>query len=241
MGNILIVDDDPVALHFVKTILVNEGYQVNLAKDGREALQKLKEEPFDIIISDVNMPAGISGFDLAETIRDQNRLKKVSIIFLTGRREKEDVHRALKSGIDDYLVKPVDPNLLLSKVQNLMWKKEDDHCEIAFVQASIQEKCTILLKAQIISLSAQGITLKSEVAMTINKQLSIDTEIFSKIGIRTPVLRVVTSKVEAREKNTYFISTLRFIGLPALDLQKIRNWINSHHVGNDGQGNFKRA
>src|ERR1700677_3281805 len=134
MGNILVVDDDPVALQFVKVILKNEGYQVTLANDGREALQKLKEEHFDIVISDVNMPPGMSGFQLVETIRLRNPLKKISILFLTGLREKIDVLRGMELGIDDYLIKPINPSLLLSKIKNLLCQTENKTPEIHFAQ-----------------------------------------------------------------------------------------------------------
>src|SRR3954471_15653832 len=93
--NILFVDDDKVALKMVKGILESAGYGVTVTMDPREALEKLTHYHFDLLISDANMPGGISGFDLVRTIRSQPRFGDLTIALLTGRREKQDIRQGL--------------------------------------------------------------------------------------------------------------------------------------------------
>lgn len=86
MANILVVDDDEIILKVVKAILVKANHTVCLAKNGHEALDILERELFDIIVSDISMPGGISGHNLVSTIKSKDRIKNIPIIFLTGRR-----------------------------------------------------------------------------------------------------------------------------------------------------------
>ena len=114
MSHSLVVDDDELILKVAKSVLQKAGHAVTLAKDGHQALEAIDLELFDLIITDANMPNGISGFALAATIRKNERINNIPIMFLTGRKDKADVSRALESGVDDYIVKPIDPDIIPS-------------------------------------------------------------------------------------------------------------------------------
>ena len=71
MINVLFIDDDKVTLRLVREILEGAGYSVVACTDPRDALDHLSKEPFDLILTDANIPGGVSGFDLVRTIRKQ--------------------------------------------------------------------------------------------------------------------------------------------------------------------------
>ena len=114
---ILIVEDDPNFGSILRDYLTLNDYDVTLAKNGIEGLEKFKKEDFDLCILDVMMPYK-DGFTLAKEIREKN--ETVPLIFLTAKSLKEDVLKGFKVGADDYLTKPFDSDVLLAKVKAIL-------------------------------------------------------------------------------------------------------------------------
>ena len=114
--NILIVDDEPKNLTVLETILEQPGYRLVRAESADEALLALLSEPFALLILDIRMP-GMTGFELAEVIKQRKRTAHVPIIFLTAYyNEDQHVLEGYGTGAVDYLLKPVNPQILRSKV-----------------------------------------------------------------------------------------------------------------------------
>lgn len=114
--NILIVDDEPKNLTVLETILHNPGYRVVRATSGDEALLALIAEEFALLILDIQMP-GLTGFELAQVIKERKKTAHVPIIFLTAYyNEDEHVLAGYGSGAVDFLHKPVNAAILRSKV-----------------------------------------------------------------------------------------------------------------------------
>jgi two-component system cell cycle response regulator len=111
---ILVVDDDDDNLKLVSKTLEYEGYRVERASSGEEALAKLKHISPDLVLLDINMP-GLSGLDTLKRLR--LRESYVSVIFVTARAETKDVILGLDSGADDYICKPFDPYEMLARVR----------------------------------------------------------------------------------------------------------------------------
>src|SRR6185437_13724714 len=122
MARILVVDDDPDILKMADKILTSAGHMVTVAEDALKAVDWLNSASFDLLLSDANMPQ-FSGFDLINTIRSNPKYADMIIAMLTGLREREDVERALKLGVNAYIVKPLDPLLLVQKINTLFDKK----------------------------------------------------------------------------------------------------------------------
>ena len=101
-GRILVVDDEPQIRRVLRTALSTEGYEVHEARTGEEALQAFREQRFDLILLDMNMP-GIGGL---ETCREIRAGSEVAIIMLTVRDSEHDKVAALDAGADDYVTKP---------------------------------------------------------------------------------------------------------------------------------------
>jgi CheY-like chemotaxis protein len=117
VGNkrILIVDDDPVNLIILNQMLSHDGYEVDNADDGLNALVSICKNTYDLILSDISMP-NFTGFQLLEFLKD----KKINIpvVFLSSHISEEDEIQGLKLGATDYLRKPVQEELLKLRVKN---------------------------------------------------------------------------------------------------------------------------
>jgi len=116
---ILIADDEPDILEILSFNLKAEGYDVSLAKNGNEALDKARLINPDLIILDVMMP-GKNGLEVCSILRADPAFASVLIIFLTAMNDENTEISGLESGADDYISKPVSPKVLLSKVKSLL-------------------------------------------------------------------------------------------------------------------------
>ncbi len=113
MARILVVEDDLDLNRILCRTLTNRGYDVTSADNGISALSKTEEQTFDMIITDIMMPK-MDGFELADSIRLTN--KDIPIIFMTARDDKPSKMLGYSIGIDDYIVKPFDMDILLMKI-----------------------------------------------------------------------------------------------------------------------------
>lgn len=220
MSHILVVDDDELILKVAKSVLQKAGHAVTLAKDGHQALEILDQELFDIVITDANMPNGISGFQLAATIRKNERINNIPIMFLTGRKDKIDVARALESGADDYVVKPIDPDILLAKVDALINKKKQSY---SFAMAKLKANGTWNLEFEIVAMSEQGLNIVSRSTVPSGTKLRIDSDLFEIMGIKPPQIRVMTC-TPLQNTPAFFIE-VSFVGLSESELHLIRRWV----------------
>jgi two-component system alkaline phosphatase synthesis response regulator PhoP len=116
---ILLVDDEPDILEIVGYNLSQEGYQISIAINGKEAVSKAKKVLPHLIIMDVMMPE-MDGMEACENIRKIPELNNVIITFLTARSEDYSQVAGFDAGADDYITKPIKPKLLVSKVKALL-------------------------------------------------------------------------------------------------------------------------
>lgn len=118
-AKILLVDDEPDILEIVGFNLSQEGYRIVTAANGKEAITKAKAELPNLIIMDVMMPE-MDGIEACEAIRKIPELENVIITFLTARNEDYTQVAGFDAGADDYISKPIKPKLLVSKVNALL-------------------------------------------------------------------------------------------------------------------------
>ena len=123
---ILVVDDDPEITGFVKRGLAYEGYTVDTASDGNEALTKARDREPDLVILDIMMP-GIDGTEVCKRLRHGS---DVPILMLTAKGTVADKVAGLESGADDYLVKPFAFDELLARVKALLRRRQPKEGEI---------------------------------------------------------------------------------------------------------------
>ncbi len=121
---ILVVDDDPDIARFVEVNLRSAGYDVTVAGDGEEALEKASEIRPDLVLLDVMMPR-IDGFEVAQRLRKNPQTANTSIIMLTAKALSADKVTGLQSGADDYIIKPFDPIELLARVKGTLRRAKE--------------------------------------------------------------------------------------------------------------------
>lgn len=115
---ILIADDEPDILEIIGYNLMREGYEIIMAKDGNEALEKSIMSSPDLIVLDVMMP-GKTGMEVCRNLRALPAFRDTLIIFLTALSDEVSHIKGLEFGADDYISKPVSPRILVSKVNAL--------------------------------------------------------------------------------------------------------------------------
>ena len=144
---ILIVDDRPENIFSLKSILELHSFPVDTASSGEEALRKAIKNNYALIILDVQMP-GMDGFEVAEYLSGNSSTKEIPLIFLSAvNTEKKFITKGYSSGAIDYIVKPIDPDILLLKVKTFHRLYEQNR-ELNLVQQNLQSEIAFRKKAQ---------------------------------------------------------------------------------------------
>jgi two-component system sensor histidine kinase/response regulator len=133
-SKILVVDDEPVNIFLLESILTEEEYQVITASNGYEALSIINETSIDAILLDIMMPE-ISGIEVLEKIKKNERIKDIPVIIISAKTEALDVKVALEKGAIDYIKKPIDSMEMLARLQtalNLKHKEDSLKQLLAF-------------------------------------------------------------------------------------------------------------
>ena len=150
---ILVTDDSRLEREFLAKTLREEGYQVQLASSGEEALASIRREPPDLILLDVIMP-GLDGMETCRAIRAEDALRAIPIVFLTARTDEQDKVEGLRSGAVDYITKPFRTSELLARVATQIELKRlrDQVADYAnHLEQNVQELTRQLLHADRLS------------------------------------------------------------------------------------------
>jgi DNA-binding NtrC family response regulator len=121
-GRILVVDDDRAFRLSTAALLEGEGHQVRDVEDAEAAASALEDQRYDLVLLDLRMP-GLDGISLTEVLR--TRGKAVPVLMISGYGTVDAAVRALHNGVDDFLTKPVEPEVLLARVQALLDRRPD--------------------------------------------------------------------------------------------------------------------
>ncbi len=122
---ILLVEDEPDLAAAVKIRLEMKGYQVSIACDGQEALNKARSESPDLMILDIMLPK-MDGYKVCRMLKFDEKHKNIPILMFSARAQEKDKELAKECGADDYLVKPFEPDILLGKIKKLLSEKKDN-------------------------------------------------------------------------------------------------------------------
>jgi DNA-binding response OmpR family regulator len=117
--SVLVVDDDPLIAGMLRVVLEAEGYDVREAGDGRQALVAVEAEAPEVMVLDMMMPQ-LDGFGVLSALRERALSGGTRVAMLTCCSQEDDVRRCLEAGADDYLTKPVDVDVLIQVVQDLL-------------------------------------------------------------------------------------------------------------------------
>src|SRR6266446_8188252 len=132
-GSILIVDDNSVNRIMLSRYIARLGYQATLAENGRQALEKLRAEPCDLVLLDVEMPE-MDGYQVLEHLKADSRLRDIAVIMISAVEEIESVVRCIELGAQDYLPKPFNPVLLRARLTACLERKRLRDQEVDYLQ-----------------------------------------------------------------------------------------------------------
>lgn len=137
MEKILVVEDEKNIRELIEFNLKNEGYEVNTAADGREALNKLSEE-IDLVVLDLMLPE-VDGMEVCRKMRGDKKLRQIPIIMLTAKGEEVERILGLEMGADDYMTKPFSPRELVARIKAIFrrikeFKSESEKLEDEIIE-----------------------------------------------------------------------------------------------------------
>ncbi|GAC1342278.1 MAG: hypothetical protein NVS4B7_05000 [Ktedonobacteraceae bacterium] len=132
-SSLLVVDDNSMNRIMLSRYISRLGYQASLAENGRQALEKLQGEPFDLVLLDVQMPE-MDGYEVLEQMKTDLRLREIPVIMISAVEEMESVVRCIELGAQDYLPKPFNPVLLRARLTACLERKQLRDQEIDYLQ-----------------------------------------------------------------------------------------------------------
>lgn len=221
MNRILIVEDDENLSLLYQSALKNERFEVFRAMNGVDALNILDKQFIDLIISDIMMP-DMDGYELAESLREAGY--DLPILFITAKYSFEDKKRGFTIGIDDYMVKPIDVNEMILRVDALLRRAQIVHTKELVVGKTRLDQETYQIKT-----SDQTETLPQKEFLLLYKLLAYPNKIFTRQQLMDEIwgldsdtdertIDVHIKRLRTRlEKNSDFsIETIRGLGYKAV-------------------------
>jgi len=158
---ILVVEDEKNIAKLVAYNLEREGYQVTLAKDGEEALERIRKGPPDLVVLDLMLPK-IDGLELCRLLRADRKTARLPIIMLTAKTQEADKIVGLEMGADDYIPKPFSPRELVARVKAVLRRTERKELPAVWTCGALTvdwEKRTVRLKTRLLKLTLKEFEL----------------------------------------------------------------------------------
>jgi len=128
---ILVIEDEESLAVGIRDALEHAGYKVEMAHDGPSGLDRIRNEPYDLLVLDLMLP-GLNGLDLLKVLRKERR--DVRVLILTARAEEPDVLKGLEGGADDYMAKPFSPAELVARVTAQFRRRDLDSAPPSFLE-----------------------------------------------------------------------------------------------------------
>ena len=138
-GRILAVDDDALNLDLLAQRLSRQGHVVSTAMDGEEALERVRERPFDLVLLDVMMPR-LDGYSTLARLKADEQLRVIPVIMISALDELSSVVRCIEAGAEDYLPKPFNPTLLRARIGACLEKKALHDQELKLYTSLVQSQ-----------------------------------------------------------------------------------------------------
>lgn len=225
MKKIIIVDDLKSVLITLESILTQAGYFVVSCINSMDALDRFNAEHFDLMLSDIVMPGGANGYSLISTIRNGEKNRNIPIIMLTGKRERADIEKAILSGANDYIVKPIDPEIVLAKVKAHL--EEGKNNGSTFVEAKIHSPAEILLKTEVTSISEVQCEFVANYQLPIGQLYRLKSLFLAELEIDSVSTRIshIENYSVPHSSAPHFKITGQFVGLTDKELSKIRLFV----------------
>ncbi len=243
--SILIVDDNPSVVELLKSHLRPFPYDVDTAYDGEETLDKVRRSPPDLILLDLMMPR-ISGFEICQRIKSDEKTQFIPIIVITALSEQEDKLKSIELGADDFLVKPINRIELTTRIKSLLRMKLlhddlDTSESILFSLAAALESKDFYTRGHSDRVSSLAVNMARKLGLGETELKSIRRggllHDIGKIGVKESIL---LKPGRLTEEEMAHIKTHAARGYeicsPLKSLEPCLAIIRSHHERMDGQG-----
>lgn len=191
-GKILIAEDEKKIRSLLRLYLEQNEYTVITAKNGRVALERMKENTVDLIVLDILMPE-LSGLDVCKELRKNYKYKDVPVIYLSSLNEKQSIISGLEIGGDDYMTKPFDPNELVARINAILRRTKNNQGE----KTDIYYEDLTFQETQIVELMERGFTNKEialKLSLTEGTVKVYNHTIYQKLQVRNRTQAIVRAK-----------------------------------------------
>ena len=216
---VLIVEDDERTRTLMSRIIASAGFEVKeaaLAADGFKAV----DETIHLVIVDIGLP-DYDGQNLVSRLRRRFDKTRLKICFASSLNEKEAVRKSLEVGGDDYIVKPIDKDLLLQKVTKLLGQATPQFAWVGVECAAEMLESSVLPDLRVVRLSESGLLIKSSSRFLVDTHIKLDCPGLT-AAIQQPFHEVI-HRVTSCERigKSYFVAT-EFVGLSEIYVQPLR-------------------
>lgn len=214
--NILVIDDNPSDLTIVKFVLEKAKFHAILLTNPLEAFDFLANHHIDMIVLDWQMPQ-MSGMEFLKRIRRDSRYRTLPIMIMSGRNGTKDVKMAIQTGATDYVIKPIDPLIMESKLTRL-FGGVDTWSYFRLNPEDEKSKGSILMSVCLTGLAETGCYFKSNAIFSVGQSIDVKLRLLEELGINSLPLRILSVNNEGKDP----VYQAAFVGLKEGDLQKIR-------------------
>jgi DNA-binding response OmpR family regulator len=219
---VYVIDDNAADLVMARLLLRKEGCEPHLFEDQSKALETLSKETPNLILLDIEMP-GISGLDLLKRLRRKVHLQNVPIVMVTGKSDIADVRTAIASGANDYIVKPLDPEIFEAKLWRMLKdfakkEKAQQNWVEFMLEKTVEQEVQLQMDARVISIGEVSLTIQTNSAIPLNLNFYVKLPFLKELDI--PLLPL--SVLSCQEDGDFYKVKCNIIGMPEKELQKIR-------------------
>jgi len=222
---ILLVDDNPDTARYARMILNRQRYDVEVATSGRQALDMAGASQPNLVLLDLRMP-GLDGFAVLQVLKSSPTLKKIPVVVLSGKRKREDVARAIREGAADYVTKPIDEDVLLTKIRSVLQvedgTEEPEEDSSRFAQRVVNEEGTVTIQGQVEVASENEVLFFMQIRLEPKQSVELSMPLFAQLGIEHPLARIVSRSPGERDGHPGFFYCMELVGLPEADRQRLR-------------------
>jgi DNA-binding NtrC family response regulator len=181
-GSILIVDDNAANRDLLSRQLGRQGHDVTTAEDGRQALELMRANPFDLLLLDIMMPE-MDGYEVLEHLKSDATLEDVPVVVISALEEMESVARCIRMGAEDYLLKPFNPVLLEARIRTCLEKKRLRELSEALELRHLKEGVQIIAESRVMQnvLSTVRAVSRSPVSVLLRGESGTGKEVIARM------------------------------------------------------------
>ena len=208
----------------IKRTVSSYGYHVRSVSDGVKALNEIKELPPHLVLLDIMLP-GMDGLEILSEIKKINYLKHIPVVMVTSVNAREKIVQAMQLGASDYIVKPINTEIIISKLWKL-FNKISEKEQILKVDNLVDEltKTKISVDARISALGEMKVVIKSNFIFRRDSRFNLKSKLLSEIGLDSLNVKILRGSVVHGGQYKCQNHCLP-VGTDENDLEKLRKWV----------------